>query len=441
MIMKIENNFWMYDKYFMPNVKRMYADMPILIVEAKGAIVKDSKGREYIDLFSSHGVNFIGHCHPKVVDAIKRQSEKLICYGSDVHTPPALILAEKLISIAPKPLKKCFFANAGTEAVEEALYLARKKTGGFEFIALYGAFHGRTYGSRSALGWWAYKKGMGPYLPGFIHIPSYYCYRCSLGMEYPGCNIQCARLLNDALKFQCSGDVAAFIVEAIQGTAGNIPAPNGYFNIIEKILRQYGLLLILDEVYTGLGRTGKLWAAELYNIKPDIITVAKALGGGVPISATLASEEVASAFDVEPILYYTTYGSNPLSCSAALAALEVIIEEKLYERAAKLGEYFIKRLKELQDKYEIIGDVRGKGLMIGVELVKDRRSKEPAVKESILLKYEALKRGLILPAGQGWYKNVIRILPPAVITIEQIDKSIEVIEQCLKLLKQKTIST
>ncbi len=429
------NRIFEKDKYFIPCLRRLFPKEPILAVKGRGAVLTDSKGKDYIDLFASHGVNFVGFNRPEVVSAIKEQAEKLVNYAYDIHTTPAVELAEKLVQIAPEPLKKCYFLNSGAEAVECALYLARKYKGKYEIIGLYGGFHGRTYGARSALGWSAYKRGMGPFLPGFIHMPSYYCYRCTLNLEYPDCNLQCAKMLEDVLQYQCSGEVAAFIAEPVQGTAGNIPAPNRYFKEVKRILDSYDILYIDDEVYTGLGRTGKLWGVEHYGVKPDIMTLAKTLGGGVPISAVMASKETASAFAVKDMLYFTTYGGNPLCCAAALASVNIVTGEKLHERAARLGEYFMKGLNDLADKYELIGDVRGKGLMIGVELVKNRRTKEPAHEESLKLRNEAKKRGVILPSAMGWLGNTIRMTPPAVITEQQIDHVIEVLDASLKTLK------
>lgn len=422
------------DAYFLPCVKRMFPEEPILLVKGKGATVTDSTGKEYLDLFTSHGVNFIGYNHPKVVSAIKEQAAMLISYGYDIHTLPAAKLADKLVQIAPEPLKTSYFLSAGAEAVECSVYLARKYTQRYEIISLYGGFHGRTYGARSLLGWSGLKKGMGPFLPGVIHIPSYYCYRCTLGLEYPECGLQCAKLLEDAIQYQSSGDVAAFIAEPVQGTAGNIPAPKGYFTEIRKILDSHDILFIADEVFTGLGRTGKMFGLERHNVKSDIMTIAKALGGGVPISAVMASKEVSSAF-AEGIPYYTTYGGNPLCCAAALASVNVIIEEKLHERAAKLGSHFMRRLNELAEKRELIGDVRGEGIFIGVELVKNRKTKEPAREESIKLRNEAKKRGVLVAAGMGWLGNTIRLNPPAVITEEQIDHAIEVLDASLETLE------
>jgi 4-aminobutyrate aminotransferase-like enzyme len=420
------------EEYFLPNVKRMFKD-PMVVTEGMGAIVRDSEGKEYIDLMTEHGVNFIGHRNPEVVKAIKDQADRLISMSTDLSTIPASELARKLAEIA-KPLNRCYFLNAGAEAVECAMYLARKHKARYEIMALYGAFHGRTYGARSLVGWSGYKRGMGPYLPGVVLSPSYYCYRCSLGLEYPGCGLQCAKMLEDVIRYQSSGDIAAFIAEPVQGTAGNIPAPDGYFKEVKRILDANDILFIDDEVFTGFGRTGRIFCIEHHGVQPDIITCGKAMGGGMPISVVLTNESVAKAFAVDAMMYFTTFGSHPLSCAAALASINVILRDGLHERAARLGEYFMKRLKELAGKQELIGDVRGKGLMIGVELVKDRRTKEPAREESRRLKEECRKRGVIMPAGQGWLGNVIRMYPPAVITEEQIDKSIGALEESLKAI-------
>lgn len=422
------------DKYLLQCVKRLFAD-PFIVTEGEGPLIKDNHGTEYIDLFNAHGVNFIGHKNPKIVDAVKKQVDKIIHYGTDLHTAPAAQLAEKLTLIVPPPLKRCYFGNSGSESIEVALHLARRYTSKHEIIGLYGAFHGRTYGARSAVGWAAYKERMGPYLPGFAHIPSYYCYRCSLGLEYPNCNLRCAKILEDALLYQVEGQVAAFIAEPVLGTAGNIPPPPGYFEEIAKILKSHDILFIADEVFTGLGRTGKLFCIQHFSAEADIMTLAKTLGGGLPISATISSERVASAFDVNTMLYFTTYGANPVCCAAALAVIDIITQEKVPERAQKLGEYFLRGLRELAENHELIGDVRGMGLMIGVELVKDKRTKLPARKESIKLRDEARKRGVILPAGQGWLGNTIRLLPSVAISTEQIDKALLVIEESLKAIE------
>lgn len=428
----IHEEFIKRDAFLFPFIKRMFKEPPLILTNAKGALLRDINGKEYIDLFGMHSAANIGHCHPKIVEVIKNQVEKLIHVTYDFYNEPTLVLAEKLKEITPENITKFYFVNSGAEAVECAIYTARRATERYEIIALYGAFHGRTYGARTLIGWAKYKIGGGPFLPGVHHMPWYYCYRCTLNLEYPHCNIQCARMLRDVLSYQTSGEVAAFIAEPVLGTAGNIPAPRDYFKIIKKILDEFEILLIDDEVITGLGRTGKMFAIEHYDIKPDIMVFAKALGGGLPIYSVGAKEDVTKK--LKPMDYFTTFGGNPLACKVALATIEVIQNERLIERSKKLGDYFLRRLKELQEKYDIIGDVRGIGLLIGVELVKNKNTKEPAIKESIIIREEARKRGLLLPAGLGWLGNVIRISPPLTITEEQINKAIEIIDNCLKNL-------
>ncbi|MCX5906658.1 MAG: aspartate aminotransferase family protein [Deltaproteobacteria bacterium] len=410
---------------FLPCVRRFMGNEPVLFVEGRGAILKDAKGKEYIDLLASHGcATLIGYNHPAVVEAIKEQVGKLYSVSVEFPTQPVIALAEKL------PFKRVFFANAGTEAVETALFLAKKYTGKYEIVSLYGDFHGRSHGSRSILGYAPLKKGMGPMLPGVARIPAYYCYRCTLGLTYPACGLQCAKMLEDALLYDTSGDVAVFVTESFQGTAGNIPAPDGYFQEIKKILDKHKILLYIDEIFTAFGNTGKKFCFEHYGVVPDMTSMSKTLGGGLPISALLTTEEVAQAFaPPEPAQYFTTFGGNPLMAAAALAVVETIMKEKPWEKAAALGAYWMKGLKKLQNKYELIGDVRGKGVMIGVELVKNRKTKEPAKAESLKLKEEAVKRGLILPAGQGWLGNTIRMVPPVVMTQDQIDQALHIMDQ------------
>ena len=427
------------DKYIMGITRVFPPEEAVIFVEGKGAILKDINGREYIDLFGYHAVASVGYCHPKVVEAIRRQAERLISLSIDFNTLPPVELAEKLIKLVSAELphiSQCFFLNSGSEAVELAQMLAKKFTHKYGVISLYGSFHGRTFGARSATGHFEGKRSMGPFdLPGVIHAPSYYCYRCSLGLEYPNCGLQCAKMLDDVIMYGSPGEVSAFIAEPIQGTAGVVPAPDGYFSEVKKILDEYGILFIDDEVITGFGKTGKLFGIQHYEVEPDIMTVAKALGGGAPISAVLARGEVSQA--LKPWDYFTTFGGNQLSCAAASAALDVMVEEDLPARAAKMGEQVMKVLKELSEKYEVIGDVRGKGMLIGVELVKDRKTKEPAKEEALELKIEAKKRGVFLPSTYGWLGNVMRIHPPLIITEEQMNRALDVLEECLRIVCEK----
>lgn len=418
---------------FIPCVRRWFGDEPILIVEAEGAVLTDSKGKNYLDVYASHGcAGMLGYNHPAVVEALREQAGHLYSLSVEFPTIPVLELAEKLLEITPASLTRAYFANSGAESVEAALFLAKKFTKRQEFTSLYGAFHGRTHGARSLLGFAPFKRGMGPLLNGVVRIPSYYCYRCQIGLEYPKCGVQCAKMLEDTLFYGSADDVAVFVAEPIQGTAGNIPAPNEYFREIKKVLDRHNILLFLDEMYTALGITGKLFCFEHYGVVPDMMTMAKTLGNGLPISALLTREDIAQAFALpEPVQYYTTFGSNPLMAAAALASVNTILKEKLWERAAKLGDYWIKGLRKLQNKHEIIGDVRGKGLMMAVELVKDRKSKEPAREESSKLKVEAGKRGLFLAAGFGWLGNTIKLHPPAVMNEDQIDQALAIMDEAL----------
>jgi len=422
--------------YFLPCVRRFAGQDPVVFVEAQGAVLKDQTGREYIDLLGSHGcTSLVGYNHPAVVEAIKRQVGQISCVSCEFPTKPVIALADKLIQITPEPLKRVFFGNAGTEVVETALFLAKKFSGLYEFVSLYGEFHGRSSGSRSLLGWSPLKKGMGPLLPGVCRIPSYYCYRCQLGLEYPSCDLRCARMLEDALMYDTSGDVALFVAESMQGTAGNIPAPDGYFEIVKQILDKHGIPIFLDEIFTAFGSTGKMFCCEHYGFTPDMMTMSKTLAAGYPISALVTTEELAASFaEPEPPQYFTTFGGNPLMATAALATLEIIVEEQPWIKAAESGQYWMAGLKKLQDKYEIIGDVRGLGIMIGVELVKDRQTKEPAKKESLKFKAEAFKRGLIAPAGQGWFGSTIRMVPTVVMTKEQIDRALDIMDQSFQAI-------
>lgn len=423
-------------KLFLPCVRHHFGDEPIVFVEAKGAVLKDSEGREYLDLLCSHGcATLIGYNHPAVVEAVKEQAGKLYALAVDYNAKPVRELAEKLLEIVPESFQKVYFANAGAEAVEVALFLAKKYTKKYELISLYGDFHGRTHGARSLLGFAPLKKEMGPLLPGVTRIPSYYCYRCQLGLEYPACNLQCAKILEAALLYDTAGDAAVFVTESLQGTAGNIPAPDGYFQEIKKILDKHHILFFVDEIFTAFGNTGKKFCFEHYGVVPDMTTMSKTLAGGLPISALLTSDEIAQAFaEPEPVQYYTTFGSNPLMAAAALACIETIMKEKPWDRAAELGQYWMNGLRKLQRKYAIIGDVRGKGVMIGVELVKDRKTKEPAKEESVKLKKEAGMRGLILPAGQGWFGNTIRMVPSVVMTKDQIDQALHIMDESFEAI-------
>jgi len=404
---------------------------PVVVSEANGAVVKDVAGREYIDCFAGISVVNAGHCRQEIVDAAINQAKKLVHACSYVYyIPPTVKLAEKLAEITPPHLQKTFFGNSGAEAIECAIKLARKFTKKYELIGLMCSFHGRTIGTLSVTGQSGRRKyDMGPYLPGISFAYPPYCYRCPFEKEYPDCDVLCARTVRDVVEYCTSKGVAAFIAEPVMGEGGIIPPPPEYFKIIKEILDEYGILFIADEVQSGFGRTGKLFAIEHYGVEPDMMTLAKGIANGFPISACVARADIGDSF--EPGDHLSTFGGNPVSAAAALANINVMLREKLPEKAAEKGEYVMKRLNEMKEEHEIIGDVRGKGLMIGVELVKDREKKIPAKEETRKIRDLAREKGLLI--GSGGVKGcVLRIQPPLVIEKEQIDKALNILEESIK---------
>jgi len=427
------------DEYLL-SLDRLFPEPPLMIVEGKGAVLKDIKGKEYIDLFGGFGVNTVGYRHPQIVKAVQKQLAKIPYLSTLIFSELLGELAEKLAKITPNHIKRSYFCNSGSEAVDHALLLARKYSARHEILSLWGGYHGRTMFALTVTGIaksWKFKTKQQPFVPGVIHIPHFYCYRCPYNQEYPGCDLLCAKIVEDVLAYQTADDVAAFIAEPIQGVAGIIPAPDNYFKEVKRILDCYDILLVMDEVGTAFGRTGKMFASEHYGVEPDILIGGKALTGCMsPLNAIMTTEAIHEVIPPEERFYSTFGGGNLISCAAAIATLNVIEKEQLLDKALRLGEYFIKALSEIKDKHEIVGDVRGKGLMIGVELVKDRRTKEPLSFETcyeITLKAKA--QGVILPAGFGLMHNEMRLYPPATITEEQIDEVIQVIDDCLKLVK------
>lgn len=404
---------------------------PVVVDEAKGAIIKDVHGKEYIDCFAGISVVNLGHCHPEVIEAAVNQAKKLVHACSYVYYIPVVAdLAEKLAEITPPRLQKTFFGNSGAEAVECAIKLARKFTKKYELIALMCSFHGRTLGTLSVTGQARRRKyDMGPYLPGVAFAYPPYCYRCSFGKTYPDCDVLCARSIRDVIDYCTSKGVAAFIAEPILGEGGIIPPPPEYFKIVKETLDEYGILFIADEVQTGFSRTGKLFAVEHYGVEPDIMTLAKGIADGFPISACIAREDIGNAF--EPGDHLSTFGGNPVSAAAALANINVMLRDRLPDQVAEKGEYIMKRLDEMKEQYPIIGDVRGKGLMIGIELVKDQKKKTPAVEEVRKIRDLCREKGLLV--GSGGVKGcVLRIQPPLVIEKEQIDKALNILEESIK---------
>jgi len=409
---------------------------PLVQMEGKGCILKDINGKEYIDCLSQMaGPAGVGISHPKVVTAVKEQVEKLACGMAWAVNIPRVELAEKLAKITPPGMTKFFFATTGGESNEFALKTAMKITKKKEIISVYLAFHGQTIALLS-LGHPWHRVGM-PTVPGFRQIPPPYCYRCSYGKSYPNCDLECAKALENMIQFGSYHDVAAFIMEPILGMGGHIVPPKEYFKIIRKICDRYGVLFITDEIQTGFGRTGKMWGIEHYNVVPDIMVIGKAMGGGIPVSAAVFKDElVAPELEEDPYHVYTNQGI-PLSCAPASAVVDIVLEEDLPGKAEKIGKFWYERLKELQKKHSIIGDIRAKGLYIGIELVKDRKTKQRASQEALQVLQECQKRGVLFAiSNKPGVGNVIKIKPPMVITEELSSKALQVLDEVLGVVEK-----
>lgn len=409
---------------------------PVVIDRGDGALIYDVEGREYIDLFAGISVVSTGHARKEVVEAAFKQAKKLIHAGTYVYYVPAAIkLAQKLAEITPGELKKTFFGNSGAEANECALKLARKYTKKHEFIALTCSFHGRTLGTLSVTGQSGRRRyDMGPYLSGVAFTPAPYCYRCPFNHKYPECDIACAYFVEHVIKYSTSNNVAAFIVEPILGEGGIIPLPDEYLKIVKEILSHYDVLLIVDEVQSGFARTGKMFAIEHYGVEPDIMTMAKGIADGFPISACTTKPEIGNAF--EPGDHLSTFGGNPISAAAALANIEIMLKESIPQKVYEKGKYVMKRLEEMKEEFKVIGDVRGKGLMLGIEIVEDKESKKPAIGKAKKIRDLAREKGVLVGRG-GVVGSVIRIQPPLVITKEQLDRALNVLEEVIAIIEKE----
>jgi len=405
---------------------------PIFVKRAKGAIIEDVEGKEYIDFAGGIGVENVGHCAEQVVSAIKEQAEQFIhtCFHVAMYEP-YVELARRMNEITPGDFaKKTMFVNSGAEAVENGVKIARYATKRPAIIAFQNAFHGRTYmGMTLTSQVKPYKWGFGPFCPEVYRMPFAYCYRCPFGLRYPACGISCADYLEEFFIGNVAADaVAALIVEPVQGEGGFVVPPAEYFKKIKAICENHGILFIMDEIQSGMGRTGKLFACEHFDVTPDLILTGKSLGAGLPIAAVTGRAEIMDAPHVGGL--GGTYGGNPVSCKAGLAVLD-LLDDDMLEMAVQLGDKVRGRFVNLQEKYEIIGDVRGLGPMIGMELVKDRASKEPAGDEAAELVKRCYEKGLIV-IRCGPYHNVIRILMPFVITDDQLEEGFAILEDRLR---------
>jgi len=411
----------------------MKSVVPIVVDRASGAVITDINGREYLDCFAGISVVSAGHCNPQVIAAAKRQMEKLVhCSSYIYHVQAVADLAEKIAHIAPRGLTKTFFGNSGAEAIEGAMKLARLYTGKHEFIALHASFHGRSWGALSVTGNMGRKKRGGPYAAGIAFAPAPYAYRSQWRDDPEECGRQCARAIDDVIRFATSGDVAAFIAEPVMGEGGIIVPPANYFKEVKKVLDKHGILFIADEVQSGFARTGKMFACEHYGVDPDILVTAKGIADGFPLSAFTTRPEITAAF--KPGDHLSTFGGNPISCAAALANIEFMEKENLCARATETGKYAISKLRGLQKQNSIIGEVRGRGLMIGVELVKNEQL-TPATAEAEAIRESLLRRGVLVGVG-GVFGNVIRFQPPLIITRPQIDQALNMFAEALQEVAQ-----
>jgi 4-aminobutyrate aminotransferase-like enzyme len=405
--------------------------LPVMIDSGKGAVIRDAQGKEYIDCTSQAWTFNIGFGHPKVIEAATEQIQKITHVRTSFETVPKLLLLKRLGEIAPKNLKKISFCLHGSVANESAMKLAiTNNPEGMVFMTPFENYSGRTLATIAAS--WSYhplSKLFSRYMQNTIRMPNAYCYRCPMGAEYPDCGIACAEYTRTMIE-RGSEPVIAIMLEPMQASGGMIPPPEGYLKRIREICDEFGILLVFDEIQTGFGRLGAMFASELYDVYPDLLTFGKAIAGGFPLAGVMQRTDLKPP---EPASDSFTFAHFPVSFAAAIATLEVIEEENLCEKARKMGDYFTTRLRELQNRYEEIGDIRGPGLMIGIELVKSRKTKEMANDVCHAIVKEAVNEGVIF--GESKFKgigNVLKIKPPLVINESQADRVLEVFEKLLK---------
>jgi alanine-glyoxylate transaminase/(R)-3-amino-2-methylpropionate-pyruvate transaminase len=425
-------------QYVNPGVLTYYRD-PLMIVEGNMQYLWDDQGKRYLDGFAGIVTVSVGHCHPHVAAAVKQQAGRLQ-HTTTIYLHPTIVqFAAKLASKMPStdvgtPLDRTYFTNSGSEANEIAVLMSREHTSNQDVVGLRNGYHGGTSTTMGLTSHGTWKFPSNPQANITHSVPGY-CYRCPFGLDYPSCDVKCAHDIKNVIQYQTSGQIACFIGEPIQGVGGAVTPPAEYYSIIFDIVRQHGGLCIADEVQGGFGRTGKhYWSHQNWGVKPDMITMAKGIGNGAPLGAVTTTEPIASTMTTR--IHFNTYGGNPVSMASGLATMEVIDAEGIQENAAVVGEYLKDGLTGLQDKHALIGDVRGMGLMLGIELVRDRDSKEPASAETASLMELTKERGLLLGKG-GLFGNTLRIKPPMCISKDDAEFMIATLDECL-LHIQKT---
>ena len=411
-----------------PSYTRGY---PLVADSGEGAIVQDVDGNRFLDFNAGIAVVATGHCHPRVVEAIQKQAARLIhMSGTDFYYDELVTLAEKLAQIAPGDVpRRVSFCNSGDEAIEGAIKLARWSTKRDKIVAFFGSFHGRTLGALSLTARKAVQRaGFGPLLPGVVHAPYPDCYRCPFGRQEETCAVECVKHIENVLlkTIAPAQETAAIVVEPVQGEGGYIVPPRKFFDELARVAGQNGILLVCDEVQSGMGRTGKMWASDHFEMAPDILAVAKGIASGMPLGATVARADLMTW---PPGAHASTFGGNPVACAAALATI-ALLEESLVENAARMGQHLRDRLRDWPERFPNVGQVRGLGLMIGIEMVRDRTTREraPEIRDRVVNR--AFERGLlVLGAGE----NSIRLCPPLVIARDQCDFAVDTLEECLQV--------
>src|SRR6184192_3222790 len=422
------------EKYISPSYTRSY---PLVAKSGRGIVVTDIDGNEFFDFSAGIAVVSTGHCHPDVVAAIQKQAGELIhMSGTDFYYESMVMLAERLSKIAPMPgPHKIYYGNSGAEAIEAALKLARYHTKRQHVIAFYGAFHGRTMGALSLTASKPQqRRRFAPLVPGVTHIPYPNVYRRPAGTDAKQYAIDCARFIEERL-FKTTlppEEVAAIFVEPVQGEGGYVPAPTEFLQELRAICDRHGILLVADEVQSGCGRTGKMWAIQHSGVEPDIITSAKGIASGMPLGVTIAKADI---MDWVPGSHASTFGGNPVCIAAALATLDVIEREGLLQNATEVGNHMLKRMADWPKKHALVGDVRGRGLMIGVEIVKDKRTKQYGGAERDRIVELAFERGVLF---LGCGPSTVRIAPPLIVTKDEADVAIDVLDECITIVEEQS---
>jgi len=421
-------------QYLSPGLITYYQE-PLLVVEGKMQYLWDETGKQYLDAFAGIVSVSVGHCHPTIVEKVRAQVGRLQ-HTTTIYLHPTIgQLGKKLADKMPagSGLTQSYFTNSGSEANEVAILSAREFTGNTDVISLRNGYHGGTQAAMAltAHGTWKFKSSP---VANVKHATPGYCYRCPYGLEYPSCDVKCARDVEDLIRYETPGEIACFIGEPIQGVGGSVMPPKEYFGIVYDIVRKYGGLCIADEVQTAFGRTGEhYWGFQNYGVTPDLVTMAKGLGNGVPIGACVTRPEIAAM--MKKRIHFNTFGGNPISMTQGLATLDVVDAEGIQANAKKIGGHIKQRFFELQERHRLIGEVRGLGLMLGVELVRDRKSKEPANTEAARVLEMCKERGLILGKG-GLFGNTLRIKPPMCLTMSDADFLVDCIDEVLDLIEK-----